>query len=41
MKEKETRKEASTEYSKPELVTHEPLRDLTAGGSPVQTTSWA
>ncbi len=33
MKEQETRKESSTEYTKPVLVTHEPLRNLTAAGS--------
>ena len=38
MKEKETRKEANTEYSKPVLVTHEPLRNITADASNDQTT---
>ncbi len=38
MKEKETRKESSTEYVKPVLVTHEPLRNLTAEASGIGET---
>ena len=38
MKEKETRKEVSTEYVKPELTTHAPLRNLTASCSEIGVT---